>query len=949
MRRLRPIVLVLLALIPLAGCRRQAPEGEVWFVHVTDPHLFYDSITEKWDDRVRNHQEKLNQEAFSALIDSLDGLPGPDPAFLVVSGDFGLDRFAAELQGPTATPATPAATATPTPTPPSTPAPESTPAPTPAPTTTPAPTATPAPTPGPAASANVDSAVKYLVSVLGRSRVKDIYLVPGNNDVGGEAADGKPVEAVQSFWNRVQDGLKDTGVTLHDLTSCYFHDGLPSGCYAEVQRTSYWLVGFPSQSFKNGVDDARSKVQQAQLEKLGSLVSEVAAKGKRVLIVTHIPEIDDPHVLAENDMKLARELASADEKAKWSPDRPEWAASSPWNMRRAAFDKWREIMGQQAVAGVLAGHFHDSHKEIYRPPYDWATSSAERANLDKLYLAPPLSMRFQDESPIQARGFALFRLRDGDDPERTLFWYDRKQRTFQADQPVGGGSEQAPRGSFRSTASEASAWLWSLGTDKEKLGRAVVFAIALLAAFLTVVEVWQIPPPNTRPVTVARESQLSENGTVVQTRTEVEAGKGQAATYYTYGSTALLFQTNFARTVLSGLAGLALVSAFDGLWRDLGIQEKPYFLVLFVLFFLFFLFVSALFRGVIEAVRSRVALSRKMPGEIKPAWKYWVKRFWFWALSMRTAFLCLFDTFFNVIQGKNQLHTVEFENEIARLHESIVGGIDRVRQDLDLAFQEALERRKKAEDERRKKEGVKGSAEGGASGAEPPPASAAEYPWKAPRPKPADVRVNISLLSEDESTVFYVSREEGSLAKSFGKSSVAWVALFNSRALWWKDTYEKRNIVLIEDKGGPPLYLADHYEPRTSPDYKGFVILPVPWGRRAEDEGRKAGIHISFRQADYMDWLWKGLDPYPPPGKEAQSEQPAPAGAADQNKPPKDSLYNGWPGLIEFRDDDGQGPCLHDRELSKVLRRSVLLLTELVQHFNDDVFEEYIRPRTRPQ
>lgn len=958
MRYVRPslaVLIALVALVPLAGCRRAAPGGEVWFVHVTDPHLFYDDKTETWEKNVREHQEGMNQQAFADLIQALGSIPGTSakPAFLVVSGDFGLDRF---WQQPAA-PAQPATTSS-----------GQAGAPSAGTASTPAPTPTPSPTPAPAApasevpSTSSGSAVKYLVSVLSRSPVKDIYLLPGNNDVGGEAPEGEAVEATQAFWVEVQKGLVGTGVTLHDLTSCYFGGGLPSGCYNDVDRTAYRLIGFPSHSFKNGVGDDRAKAQQDQLERLESLVGQSAQQGKRVLIVTHIPEVDDPHTLAVRDFDLEERYPKegqpkGDKQQDRAPGLPAWAETSPWNVRKAAFDKWKQVADSPAVAGVLAGHFHDSHREIYRQPYTWAGAPPERASLAKLYLSPPLSMRFQDESPIQARGFALFRLRDNQDPDRMLVWYDRKQRTFQADQPIGGGSTPEPALSFRSAAPTAVAWLWDLGTDKtdkSRLGRAVVFAIALLSAFLTVVEVWQIPPPNTRPVRVVREAQANENGNVVKTRVEVEAGKGQAATYASYGATALLFQTNFARTVLSGLAGLALVSAFDGLWRDLGIQEKPYYLVLFVLYFVSLLFLSAFLRGSIEAVRSRISLARRMPGrpsDTKPSlqqWAgYWVKRFWFWLLSLRIAFLCFFDTFFNVIQGKNQLHTAEFENDIARLHESIVGAVDRIRQDLDRAFLEALERRKKAHEEKKKKEAVHEPASPAEEGANTPPAAERadeEAMWVAPMPKPADVRVNISLLSEDESTVFYISREEGSLAQGFGTKSIAWVALFNSRALWWKETYKGKRIALVEGK--PPLFLHDYYEPRTSSDYKGFVILPVPWGRGPEG-GRKAGIHVSFRSAEYMRWLWNGLDAYDsqvqaPPADPAKPEEPQ-----DSNK--HDSLYDAWTGLLELRDEKQEGTWLLDRELSKILRQSVSLLTELLRFFNDDVFEEYVRPRLRPQ
>ncbi|MES1241116.1 MAG: metallophosphoesterase [Acidobacteriota bacterium] len=363
MRRLRPVVLLLLVLILCAGCRRQAPDGEIWFVHATDPHLFYGDRPE-----LRQRQEPMNQQAFSDLVAALDDLPGK-PSFLVVSGDFGLDLFAGEPVG-------------------------------------------------------VDGAVKLVAGILGKSPVKDIYLVPGNNDVKDEAPDGPEVAAFQLFWSRVQAQLQGTGVALHDLTSCYFGGGL-SSCWADVPGTSYRLVGFPSQSFKDGVSPARSGVQLAQLDRLARLVEQ--AGPKRVLIVTHIAEIDDPYKLAQIRMR------KGPDRQEWAPGRPEWSAASSWNVPKEVYARWKKIVDSPSVAGVLAGHFHDSHKEIYRRPYGWSTAPPERASPGKLYLAPPLSMRYQDTSPIQARGFALFRLKGGGAPERILYWYDARTRGFEPD------------------------------------------------------------------------------------------------------------------------------------------------------------------------------------------------------------------------------------------------------------------------------------------------------------------------------------------------------------------------------------------------------------------------------------------------------------------------------------------------------------------------------------
>ena len=345
MRRVFLVLLVLLALTLLAGCRRPAPEGpegEVWFVHATDPHLYYGD----GDRKTQQRQEPMNQAAFSDLIGSLDQLPGNESRAGVPRRQRRfrprpvrqrLEEAAGGDSGP-GRPDSPTATATPTPTPP--------------------------------VSPGVDSGVKLVVDALRKSPVKNIYLVPGNNDVEDEAPNGLPVAATQLFWDRVRDGLRDTGVTVRDLTSCYFGGERPSDCYVDV-GPSYRLIGFPSQSFKDGLDASRAKVQIEQLDRLAGLVLKAGQDGKRVLIVTHIPEIDDPHRLAENSMK------ADPDKSKWAPGRPDWSEASPWNVPKEVYDKWKEIVDSRPVAGVLAGHFHDSHKEIYRPPYPWSTASPD--------------------------------------------------------------------------------------------------------------------------------------------------------------------------------------------------------------------------------------------------------------------------------------------------------------------------------------------------------------------------------------------------------------------------------------------------------------------------------------------------------------------------------------------------------------------------------------------
>ena len=100
------------------------------------------------------------------------------------------------------------------------------------------------------------------------------------------------------------------------------------------------MIGFPSQSFKNrdGEDKptANAPVQEAQLNKFSDLLKTAQQDGKKVLIVTHVPEMDDPYFLAVNRYQ-------APEKAKdGKTPPPPWV--STWNVSQKVLDGWRDVL-----------------------------------------------------------------------------------------------------------------------------------------------------------------------------------------------------------------------------------------------------------------------------------------------------------------------------------------------------------------------------------------------------------------------------------------------------------------------------------------------------------------------------------------------------------------------------------------------------------------------------
>lgn len=890
------IVSVLFLFLACVACQSPNEKSGVWFVHATDPHVFEepakpDDKSFKEKEAVRQVQEGLNEKAFRAMLSTFGSLPGVGvkPNFLVVTGDFGVGEREPADSGTQTVPS---------------------PSPTPAPT----PSGAPAPAPPAAQPSKVRAArIERLAQILGASPVRDLYFVPGNNDIRDERADSESLTEERAFFDEVQKKLGGK-VVLHDLSACYL-PGSTSQCWADVPGTAFRLVGFPSYSFKNrkpkpdepAPDPAKvaekRHTQEQQMETFAGLVQQAAAAGKRVLVLSHIAELDDPFTRAQEESTGTKLYATGE------PERPSWSA---WDVSPAVFTKWKDVINSGTVAGVLAGHFHDSHKETYRRPYPWARKSLDRADPGKLFLAPPLAVRKQDTSPFQARGFSLVHL-TGDRMTHRLYWFDQASSAFTPDP-----ERRRPSGGMMS---QAMSWLWQVGNDKENLARAALVAIALVAAILTAIATWEIPPPTTSTRSPATSRPAAGSSA---SDSSSSAGKKD--------SSLSPFQGNFARTVLGGLGGMAAVSIVeDSYWKDAGVSPKAHYLVLFVAFFLIILSLSAVFQGAVEALRSRVILRQQAPpwsGRREKQLRllqhslYWGRRLWRWLLSLRSAALIFLDTVFNVIQGKNQTRTAVFGEEIRNLHWSLVWTADRLRENIDKKILEAL-----STDE------MKELFEN----------------QDVSTPTNEDIRTNISILSTDRSAVSYVSWERGSLGKPFDQRSVAWISVYTGEARWcktgartdgkaglWKNVYAENKderVVLYDNSrkelpGEPTsVLLSTHYQDRPSPDYEAFMILPIPWSRRGELlDYQRAGLQISFRRCAYMDALWKGLE------KQVTED------GVTRDSP----NYAAWQGAL--RQDRDQTLQLKASELQALLQQAIDVLGELFRYFNPTVFEEQIRP-----
>jgi len=433
-----------------------------------------------------------------------------------------------------------------------------------------------------------------------------------------------------------------------------------------------------------------------------------------------------------------------------------------------------------------------------------------------------------------------------------------------------------------------------------------VLLIALLTAFLTVVAIWQIPPG---------ENLLAD--TTVKTDKTKNDKKETPPT-----PDASPFASRFGKTVLAGLGGLVAAEVT----KTLG-DAKPsadtrwFYIVWFILFFFLLLVLLNLLRAVAEAVRARaVVVYYPLPPTPSPGGRvrkffhplfYWISRFFRWLVSLRVPALTFADSFINLIQGKNQTMTRALAETIIDQQRSIVRVADAIRTDLNDLIDEIV-----LEDQ------------------------------IANRHKPPHhVRVNISVLSTDQTNVFYISRTPGSSRVSFPKRSLAWVTVFTGSIRWYLSTFQKqpedrkpedRKIVLFDNSekviadDDKLIMLGTHYQARTGQDYQAFIMLPIPWPQRGfGTDYVKGAIHISFNDDDDFQRIWKEKEKYQ-----------LVDGGPDPDDPAKKLLK--YPDNAKLMLEDLCNP-----EVAHALHVAIKALGELLHGFNEEIYRNYIEP-TQP-
>jgi 3',5'-cyclic AMP phosphodiesterase CpdA len=394
---------------PGAGGRPR-PDTALRIAHITDPHLFEEPGKRTW-----GPDELEDRDAFADALEYLradSAAHGRAANALVVTGDWGID-----------------------------------------------PSFMDAGKRGPDQQLSLQREADVVANLLRRSPVKQVFTVLGNNDLKGELSDRANLERFDAFFDSVSARLKGSGVSVRNLTACYGSQA-DSTCTADVRTVR--LVGFASGSFKNGPSDAppaapaagvtagatgtvpaaaataqnaSSRCRDSDLQKLDAeqrgsraalravddraiatrfarLVADGARSGRRILVLTHEPDVDDPY--------FATVVRACRDEKRVAESRALQAAI--WNVDPAVRKAWQGAVGTPSVLAVLSGHLHSYAREDYRPR--WAADFASTASPPRLYISPPLAVKNQNnqtERPEQARGLSMYRFAGGD-LEREVVW-----------------------------------------------------------------------------------------------------------------------------------------------------------------------------------------------------------------------------------------------------------------------------------------------------------------------------------------------------------------------------------------------------------------------------------------------------------------------------------------------------------------------------------------------
>jgi hypothetical protein len=242
-----------------------------------------------------------------------------------------------------------------------------------------------------------EEAAKEVAGEFRLLRVAVVYLVPGNNDLVEE--DQCDLQRYKDFVALLGKDIGKKSPRIVDLTAA---QPVP-------EINGFSLLGVNSASFKKSSNHKdRCAVNLGpgcpQYE-MDQLQAATKSNDSLYLIFTHIPDLKDPY-----------------------------SKNAAWDLFPAAsLSAWRDTVKREEVAGIFAGHFHDSRRFLYATRSDGTGLSVDDVDdkaAPKTWVAPPLALKKQEKASVTARGFVLVRAQRVATPARATasisvipFWF----------------------------------------------------------------------------------------------------------------------------------------------------------------------------------------------------------------------------------------------------------------------------------------------------------------------------------------------------------------------------------------------------------------------------------------------------------------------------------------------------------------------------------------------
>lgn len=401
---------IIMAFAATALAAHGRAEGKLRFAQITDAHLFdagYNcyapDVDIEQDTAIKALKwavERINQENQAAVLD-----------FVVITGDLGISNLGDDVSPPYDHPSRNACN-------PSTPKSELF---------------------GPVKPEAIHQAAVTLAGILGDLKVSSIYLLPGNNDVPYDAKSGieDPLhresyrEFVETLSRELPGRVRDLSGNVDpasdappDVVQGYSLIGLDTASFKPSDIELKNSLPKPQQTGKTapaaaqpGSDkppapcqdpDANSAISNARTDQLSRAAKLAAKVSGHFLLFTHIPDLQDPFA--------GRRVNGATDASK------KCSLSSSWMLVPESRKTWTGMISNPKLVGVFAGHFHSADASQYGGPFG-AASTQQANTIDKIYVAPPVSLKNQWSTPNPRRGLLIIDVQDDRVRNSTIAWY----------------------------------------------------------------------------------------------------------------------------------------------------------------------------------------------------------------------------------------------------------------------------------------------------------------------------------------------------------------------------------------------------------------------------------------------------------------------------------------------------------------------------------------------